>query len=109
MAKVPSDYMTELDEQLRSLPARTAGLTAVFQFVLEGDTGGSWWIEANDGTGAVHTGATEHPTVTVKMTDEVFVRMGTKELDGTEAYMDGLMTVEGDQSKAMWLAQIFGE
>jgi putative sterol carrier protein len=109
MAMAPSEFMHHLDEQLKSDPSRTEGVNGVFQFVIEGDAGGSWWIEADDGTGAVHAGAQEQPTVTVRMPDEVFVRLGTKELDGAEAYMDGLMTVEGDQSKVMYLPQIFGE
>jgi putative sterol carrier protein len=109
MAMTPSEYMHELDAQLRSDPSRTEGLEAVFQFVLEGDAGGSWWIEANDGNGAVHPGTRENPTSTIRMLDEIFVKMTTGELDGTEAYMDGLLTVEGDQGKVMFLPQVFGE
>jgi putative sterol carrier protein len=109
MAMTPSEYMENLDTELRSDPSRTEGLQAVFQFVLEGPSGGSWWIEANDGSGAVHVGSKEKPTSTVRMTDEIFVKMSTGELDGTEAYMDGLLTVEGDQGKVMFLPQVFGE
>ena len=108
MALTPSEYMESLDAQLRSDPARTQGLEAVFQFELEGESGGSWWIQADDGTGAVHVGSNEKPTSIVRMKDETFVRMTTGELDGTEAYMDGLLTVEGDQGKVMFLPQVFG-
>jgi putative sterol carrier protein len=109
MPMAPSEYLSALDEQLKSDPSRTEGLTAVFQFELAGAAGGSWWIEAKDGTGAVHAGSTDTPNTTIRMTDDVFVQMSTGELDGQAAYMDGLLTVEGDQSKAMFLAQIFGE
>jgi putative sterol carrier protein len=108
MAMTPGQFMQDLDGHLRSDPARTEGLEAVFQFVLKGDTGGAWWIEANDGIGAVHEGSRENPTSTITMDDEVFVRMTTGELDGTEAYMDGLLAVEGDQGKVMFLPQVFG-
>jgi putative sterol carrier protein len=109
MANTPSELMRELDEQLKSDPARTEGLRAVFQFELSGDDGGSWWVEANDGTGEAQVGSRDDVNATIRMKDEVFVSLGARELDGSEAYMDGLLTVEGDQSKAMFLAQIFGE
>lgn len=109
MTMTPGDYMRHLDGQLKAEPARTKGIDGIFEFVLAGDAGGTWWIEAKDGTGAVHDSAPGESTVTVRMTDEVFIRLGTKELDGGEAYMDGLMTVEGDQGKVMFLPQLFGE
>jgi putative sterol carrier protein len=109
MSMTPREFMEKLNEQLQSDPARTADLTAVFQFELDGDAGGSWWIEAKDGTGAVHQGQNAEPTSTVRMTDETFTKMSSGELDGTEAYMDGLLTVEGDQGKVMFLPQVFGE
>lgn len=108
-ASTPAELMALLDEQLRSDPSRTETIDAVFEFVLEGEHGGTWWIEARDGTGAVHSGAPAKCDVTVRMLDAVFVRLWTTDLDGTAAYFDGLMTVEGDQSKVMHLAQIFGE
>jgi len=109
MAMTPSEYLEELDKQLKSEPARTEDLRAVFQFVLDGPSGGSWWIEADDGKGAVHAGTHESPTTTVRMDDDVFVKMTTGELDGTAAYMDGLLIVEGDQARVMSLPQVFGE
>lgn len=109
MALAPDELMRALDEQLRSEPSRTTGIEGAFAFEISGDAGGSWWIEAGDGSGAVHSGAPDDATVTVRMADDVFVRLGTGELDGAEAYMDGLMTVEGDQGKVMYLPQLFGE
>jgi putative sterol carrier protein len=109
MSKPPSELMTELDEHLKSDPTRTEGLQAVYQFVLSGDHGGEWWVEANDGTGTAQVGTRDDMHATIRMTDEVFMQMSAGELDGAEAYMDGLLIVDGDQSKAMALAQIFGE
>lgn len=109
MSMTPSEFMQDLDACLKSDPTRTEGLEAVFQFVLDGPQGGAWWIESSDGTGAVHEGSSDSPTCTIRMADEVFVKMTTGELDGAAAYMDGLMTVEGDQGKVMFVGQVFGE
>jgi putative sterol carrier protein len=109
MSQSPREYLVELDRHLKTDPARTEGLQAVYQFVLAGAQGGAWWIEARDGSGEVREGTRQDVHATIRMPDEVFTRMSSGDLDGAEAYMDGLFVVEGDQSKAMNLAQIFGE
>jgi putative sterol carrier protein len=109
MTLTPKEFMSTLDQQLRTEPARTDGVTAAFQFEISGPTGGNWWIEADQGKGAVHEGSNEQATLVVSMTDEVLIAMATGELDGTTAYYDGMMTVEGDQSKLGFLAPLFGE
>lgn len=109
MTVTPKEFMTSLDAALQSEPSRTAGLEGIFAFDVSGDAGGSWWIESNDGSGAVHEGSTDDAVLTVRMTDEVLVKMATGELDGAAAYFDGLLTIEGEQSKAMYLGQLFGQ
>lgn len=103
------ELMAELGVQLRAEPARTEGLSDVYEFDISGDGGGHWWIEASDGTGTLHEGVPPTASVTVRMTDDVFVRLGTAELDGAEAFAEGLVTVEGDQGKVMHLPQLFGQ
>jgi len=105
----PAELMTQLDEQLRNDPARSAGITSVFAFDVAGENGGQWWIETNDGTGAAHAGRHAGPDVTIYVDDQVLVQLGNHELDGGEAYVSGLLTLEGDHSRAMLLAQIFGD
>jgi putative sterol carrier protein len=107
--KTPAELMEILDGALRTDPSRTEGISSVFAFDVAGDSGGKWWIEANDGTGAAHKGAHPSPDVTVYVDDATLVQLGTGELDGGEAYVSGLITLEGDHSRAMLLAQIFGD
>lgn len=108
MATTPSEIMSQLDAKLKDDPSKTAGIDAVFQLVLDGGSGGSWWIEANDGDGAVYSGAHESPTATVRMSEDVFIKLGTGEIDGAQAYMSGMLTVDGDMSKLLFLAQVLG-
>ncbi|WP_184070947.1 SCP2 sterol-binding domain-containing protein [Sphingosinicella soli] len=105
----PAELMRELDTALRNDPSRSEGITSVFAFDVAGDAGGKWWIEAKDGTGAAQEGQHPNPDVVIYVDDEILVRLGTHDLDGGEAYVSGLITLEGDNSKAMLLAQIFGD
>jgi hypothetical protein len=104
----PAELMDRLDTRLRTDPALTEGVTAVYAFVVEGTDGGYWRLEAGDGTGSVRPGAPTDAVVTIRLTDDVLMRIGTQQLDGAQAYFDGLIIVEGDQSKAAFLDQIFG-
>jgi putative sterol carrier protein len=105
----PAELMSQLDLQLRGDPSRSEGITSVFAFDVAGENGGRWWVEAADGAGAAHAGQHPSPDVTIFVDDDVLVRLGNHELDGGEAYVSGLLTLEGDHSRAMLLAQIFGE
>lgn len=105
----PAELMAQLDQALRSDPERTRGIESVFAFDVEGEAGGHWWIEARDGAGSAQAGRHPSPDVTVYVDDASLVRLGTHELDGGEAYVSGIITLEGDHSRAMLLAQIFGD
>ena len=105
----PKEYMASLDAELKSDPERTSGLTDIFAFDISGENGGNWWIEANDGSGAVHEGTPDSCALTVRMSDETMAAMAEGELDGTAAFFEGRMTVDGDQSKMALLGQIFGQ
>lgn len=109
MPLTPKEFLASLDGELKSDSSRTAGVTAIFQFEVSGPDGGHWWIEANRGSGSVSEGDAAGADLTVRMTDEVMVAMATGELDGTEAYFNGQLEIEGDQSKVGFLPAIFGE
>jgi putative sterol carrier protein len=104
-----SEFMQDLNAKLQALRTRTEGINASFIFDIEGEDPGIWTVEANDGSGRVIRGAQETADCTVYMNDDVLIRLGTHQLDGGEAYLSGLLTVSGDVSKAMLLAQIFGD
>ena len=44
--------------------------------------------------------------VTLKMSVDTLDKMGTGELDGMSAFMQGLLVIEGDQSVAMMLGDV---
>lgn len=106
-AKV-SDFMSGLHRRLQSQPSLTEGISAVFLFDVEGNEAGLWTVEARNGVGTATQGTAGEPDATVYLTADVLLRLGSHELDGGEAFVSGQLTVSGDVSKAMLLAQIFG-
>jgi putative sterol carrier protein len=100
--------MELLGQALRQDASRTDGINAIFGFDVSGAGGGSWWIEASDGVGAVHAGVPPKADVIIRLTEDVLLRLARSELDGGEAFAQGLIRVEKDQSKAIFLGQIFG-
>lgn len=105
----PREIMQDLDAQLHADPERTENIEAVYQFEITGLHGGAWWLDARNGVGAIHQGRADDPTTTIRLSDNVFVMLATHELDGAEAFFNGHLTVDGDESKAIFLSQIFGE
>jgi hypothetical protein len=97
-----------LHEQLQTDPSRTQGIHETFAFVVSGDEGGMWWIEAADGAGAVHEGPFGDATLTVRISDAVLIRLfGNREWLRADACFTEL-SIDGDTGKAVLLTQIFG-
>lgn len=103
------EMFADLDATLQSDPSRTTGVRCNFAFVVAGPNGGNWWIEASDGIGRVHDGVPAEAAATIQLQDDVMLRVGTGALSGAEAFMTGQLHVEGDQGKAVFLGQIFGQ
>ena len=100
------EIFEDLQRRLDADPARTQGITATYQFDIEGDGGGQWHLVIVDGKAAVGTGPVDNPDTTSTMAADDFVAMASGHLDGTTAYMEGKLKVTGDQFKGMRLAQI---
>lgn len=104
----PQDLFNESARKLASEPERTEGLTATYQFDITGEEGGKWFIKIVDGKAEVLQGEAEHSDVTVVMKASDFIKMGTGQLTGQEAFMTGKMRVKGDMGLGIRLADILG-
>ncbi|MBV9101364.1 MAG: SCP2 sterol-binding domain-containing protein [Candidatus Dormibacteraeota bacterium] len=101
-----AELFGDLQERLRSEPERTRGVTATYQFVLTGEGGGEWLLEAADGTATVREGRVESPQVTVTMTADDYIGMASGQLSGQDLFFAGRMRVVGDQFLAMKLGEM---
>ena len=102
----PAEVFTEIDNRLKSDPAKSKGMNAVYAFDLSGDAGGQYHIALKDGSADVGEGAPENPNITIAMKDEDFVDLALGKLDGTMAFMSGKIKIKGDMGLAMKLQSV---
>ncbi len=100
-----TNYFETLPQRFK--PAGAAGVKATFQFELAGDGGGTWHVVVDDGTMAIHEGPSEKPSSTIKMKAEDYVKMVNGQLNGTVAFMTGLMKISGNMILAQKMQAIF--
>lgn len=85
----------------------SAGLNAVFQFHIEGEGAGDWYVQVKDQTCQVAQGVNDSPTVTLRMAGPDWVAMTNGELDGMTAFMSGKLKASGDIMLAQRLNSLF--
>ncbi len=83
------------------------GLDAVFQFDIHGDGGGEWNVTVRDGACAVEQGTHDAPRVTITMSDENWLALVNRRLNGIQAFMTGKLKVEGDLMLAQRIYELF--
>ena len=110
MAQVPQS-IGEVFEMMPAAfkPDAAAGVDVVFQFNISGDAGGDWNVTIKDQTCTVEAGIADAPTTTMKISDEDYIKMLTKEADPMTLFTTGKLKIEGDMMKAQLLGQLFEE
>ncbi len=86
---------------------RAAGVAVVFQFLISGSEGGSWYVTIRDDTCKVEEGSHENPTTTIKMADRDFVALIRGELNAMKAFTSGKLRIEGDLMKSQLIEKLF--
>jgi len=96
------------DGMRQSFQAQKAkGVHARYQWELSGPQGGEWWIDVNDGTYKMGKGKIDNPNVTFVAKDKDWVAVSNGQLGGTWAYFTGRLKIQGDQTLARKLGEIF--
>jgi len=76
-------------------------ITAVIQTHITGPGGFSWYLVAEKGVGTRHEGTTDNPDAMTTMSFETWKGIQSGELNRVEAFMGGLIQVEGDVTLLM--------
>ncbi|MDO8644874.1 MAG: SCP2 sterol-binding domain-containing protein [bacterium] len=96
----------KVTETLKKKAEKLSSIKSIFEFQLSGDNGGTWTVDLTGGEGKVLAGSSGKPDVTVKMSDENFVKLVSGQLNGQMAFMTGKIKVQGKLGLALKLQSI---
>ncbi|MBI5091257.1 MAG: SCP2 sterol-binding domain-containing protein [Candidatus Hydrogenedentes bacterium] len=88
-------------------PAKTTGMNAVYQFVINGDGGGQWYAKIADGKMEVASGTAENPSITLTCEAADWQDIISGKLNGQTAFLTGKLKIKGDMGLAMKLPSLF--
>jgi putative sterol carrier protein len=96
----PQQVFSEIESRIKSKPDKTAGLNAVYQFDL---TGESWTLKIANGAASVSPGPAQNPNTTLIASTEDWMNIATGKLNPMQAFMQQKLKVKGDMGMAMKL------
>jgi putative sterol carrier protein len=99
------EYFDTLSQRFQ--PEAAKSISAIFQFELGGDTGGTYHVTVDHGKMSVAEGAHPAPTATLKMNGEDYVKMVNGQINGAMAFMKGQLKVTGNVLLAQKMQAIF--
>lgn len=88
-------------------PSAIEGLSTLFHFDLEGETGGQFTIKVADGKMEVSDGLSGDPVCVVKASGENFVSLAKGDLNPMMAILTGKVKIS-NQGEMLRYAKIFG-
>ena len=104
--------MATVKESFEAMPGRfrpdkASGTSAVIQYDVSGDGGGTWHAVIKDGTCAVNEGAAPNPNLTLSISAQDWLDMLSGKASGQMLFMSGKLKVKGDMGLAMKLGSMF--
>ncbi len=88
-------------------PASAVGLQKSIQWNITGDKGSVYTIRIQDGVCALLQGATEHPDLSITVSDENWIAMAEEHLGAMKAFLTGKVQAKGDMTLAMRIPNLF--
>jgi putative sterol carrier protein len=108
--KTPREiFEQDIRENMKANPAKVKEINAVYAFVINGDTGGSWVVDLTKEGGEVREGAGDGANVTITCDADTFVKVATGKMPGPQAFMTGKLKIKGDMNLAMKLGKVLGK
>lgn len=86
---------------------RAAGTSAVIQYDVSGEGGGTWNAVIKDGACIVKEGAAATPNLTLQIGAQDWLDMLTGKQNGQMLFMSGKLKIKGDMGLAMKLGSMF--
>lgn len=104
-----ADLFNDLENRFQASAAET--LEAVFQFHItdiEGDGPADWMVRIDNGQCKVESGTAEQPTVTLTISEPLWLELGRGEKGALSAFMSGQIRAGGNVMLAQKLGPVFG-
>jgi putative sterol carrier protein len=86
---------------------KASGTTAVIQYDVSGDGGGTWHAVIKDGACTVNPGSAPNPNLTLQIAGQDWLDMLSGKQSGQMLFMSGKLKVKGDMGLAMKLGSMF--
>jgi putative sterol carrier protein len=86
---------------------KATGTSAVIQYDVSGDGGGTWNAVIKDGTCTVTPGAASSPNLTLSISAQDWLDMLSGKQSGQMLFMSGKLKIKGDMGLAMKLGSMF--
>ncbi len=106
MADTPKELMDLLQAKLKENPDAGKSVNAIFQFLLEGEGGGDWWIDLTKSPSEIGQGKNDGAGCTITMDAADFVAMMKKTANPMVLFMSKKLKVAGDLSLSLKLQNI---
>lgn len=88
-------------------PDAAKGLDATIQFEITGSDGGSWSAVIKDNACTIEENVPIEPSVVLTMSDQTWLAMVNRELNGMHAFMTGKLRVKGNIMLAQRIYELF--
>lgn len=101
-----SDFFENAQKKLAADPKIELPAAGVFQFDVTGDGEQQWVFDLDRAPPSVDRGANDDARCTLRMDASHFLMMARGELDGTAAFMQGKLKVDGDINAAIEFGKV---
>ncbi len=88
-------------------PKAAEGLDVTIQYVLSGEGGGLYYAHIRGGKCTAHHGVVDKPALTIHAPADAWLAISKGELDGSQAFMQGMYRVTGDMSILLKMDDLF--
>ena len=106
-ATAKSILENDIPAVLTSKPELAKDINAVIHFVITGEAGGTWTLDATKSSGWVSAGAVGTPKMTVTVSEADFLKIRSKQLNAQMAAMQGKLKFKPmDMGLAMKLGKL---
>ena len=98
---IPKLFNTDLANAIVAKPDVVQRIGAKYQFVITGDGGGEWFVDASSTGPAVQQGNPGKADCTIKMSAADFEQLWQNPSSGMNLFFSGRLSVSGDPMLAM--------